>query len=215
MSSKRKRWEEAQRHELEYVETGKSKVWGIPHSLKFWMRFLHINNIDGWGVEVGCGLSGIYRFAPNVIGIDPIDFSDGCDNFQQGVGENLPFGDKTVDFVICCNTLDHCEDPQKVMSEMFRISNRVILWVYIHPRIVGCIMKIVDKMHPYRFTTEDIDSLLEPHSCVITKKYVSTFFDVHMKYTKSLSARLKLLVAHILGVRGLCVHLEVLKKGGT
>ncbi len=209
MSSKRERWEEAQRHELEYEETGKDKQWGIPHSLEFWKGYLCIDNIDGRGVEVGCGSNGIYRLAPNIVGVDPIDFSDGCENFKQGMGEDLPFEDKSVDFVICCNALDHCLDPQKVIDEMFRISDKVILWVYTHPRIVGWIMKVVDKMHPYRFTTEDIGNLLEPHSYVVTKKRVYTFFDLHLKYTKSLIVSFKLLIAHVLGVRALLMHMEV------
>lgn len=209
MSSKRERWEEAQRHELEYIETGKNMVWGIPHSLEYWKRFLHINNIDGRGVEIGCGPNGIYRFAQNIIGVDPLDFSGMCENFQQGMGEDLPFEDKSVDFVICCNALDHCMDPQKVMSEMFRISDRVVLWTYTHPRIVGRIMKIVDKIHPYRFTTNDVYDLLEPYSYVVTKRCVFTPFDFLLRQPKTFYASFKLLVAHILGVRGLCIHAEI------
>ena len=204
-----RKWKIAQEREKDYITTGKNLVWGTPHSLEFWQKFLRIDSLDGRGVEVGCGPNGAYKFASNVIGVDPIDFSYVCENFLQGVGEDLPFEDKSVDFVICCNTLDHCMDPQKVMSEMFRISNKVIVWVYVHPGIVGWIMKVIDKTHLYRFTPKDIYDFLEPYSCVITKKFTYTFFDVHLKCTKSTFASLRLLAAHILGVRALCIHAEI------
>ena len=205
----KQKWEEAQRREFEYTETGKDRVWGIPHSLVYWKQFLCLRNIDGCGVEIGCGRDGIYRFAPNITGIDPIDFSHLCTNFRQGMGEDLPFKDKSADFVICCNALDHCLDPQKVVSEIFRISNRFILWTYIHPRPIASVLNIVERTHPYHFTATDVDDLLADYPHVITRRYVSTFFDVHLKYTKSLFASLKLFVAHFLGVRGLCLHIEL------
>lgn len=201
-----RKWEIAQRHERAYIDTGKNLVWGTPHSLRYWKSFLKLDNIDGVGVEIGCGPNGIYKFASNIIGVDPIDFSHICDNFKQGMGENLPFEEKSIDFVICCNTLDHCMDPQKVINEMFRISNNIILWVNVQPHIVGLIMKFIDKTHPHRFTADDIEGLLSQQSCVITKKHTITFFEYHLKYTKSFIASIKLLMAHIFGVRGLCIH---------
>lgn len=212
MSNKRRRWERAQKRELEYIETGKDKVWEVPHSLPYWKRFLRLDNIDGCGVEIGCGRDGVYRFAPNIIGIDPIDFSHLCSNFRQGVGEDLPFEDKSVDFVVCCNTLDHCLDPQKVVSEIFRISNRFILWTYIHPHPVANVLNIVEQTHPYHFTTADVDNFLADYPHVITRRHIYTFFDVHLKHTKSLFGTFKLLVAHFLGVRGLCLHIEITEE---
>lgn len=43
----------------------------------------------------------------------------------------------------------------------------------------------------------------------IVKMEKSNFFDTHWRYTKSKFAKLKLFIAHILGVRSLCLHLEV------
>jgi len=209
MSNKQERWERAQVREREYIEAGKDKVWGIPHSLTFWKHQLHLDSVDGCGVEIGCGHDGIYRFAPNIIGIDPIDFSHLCANFQQGMGEDLPFEDKSVDFVICSNALDHCLDPQKVVSEVFRVSNRLILWTYIHPSAVASVLNMVERTHPYHFTAKDVDDLLVDYPHVVTKKHVSTFFETHLKHTKSLLASFTLLVAHFLGVRALCLHVEL------
>ena len=199
------RWCEAQKHEIDYIEKGKNKAWGTPHSLEYWKRFLHLENIEGKGVEVGCGPNGIYRFAPNIIGVDPIDFSDKCDNFIQGIGESLPFEDKSIDFVVCCNAVDHAMDPDKVMSEMFRVSDRVVLWVYVWPHWLSMVMKKLDPMHPYHLTQSDIKKLVSSHK--VAKRYRYTFFDEHVKHVNSFMALIKIVGAHILGVRGLCLHL--------
>lgn len=212
MSNKQKRWERAQKREREYMGSSKDVDWGIPHSLVYWKIFLHLDDIDGKGIEVGCGVNGIYRFAKNITGIDPIDFSEHSDNFIQGVGEELPFESSSVDFAICCNAIDHSQNPQQVMNEMFRVSSKIILWTYTYPPVVGWVMERIDKTHLFHFTEGDFWALLRGHRYRVIKKVRYTFFDVHMKYVKSLSAKLKLLTAHVLGVRGLCVHLEVTKK---
>lgn len=210
MSDLKKRWKEAQLHELNYVKTGRNKTWGTPHSLSYWMKFLHLDNIQGHGVEIGCGPNGIYKFAPNIVGVDPIDFSFVCDNFHQGMAENLPFGDKSVDFVICCNSLDHCMNPQKVVDEIFRVSDKLVLWTYVHPPIIAKIMLKYDRTHPFRFTFRDVTTLLEPYPHKLAKNQGYTFFDEHLKHVRSIVAKTKLVIAHILGIRGLCLHIEII-----
>jgi SAM-dependent methyltransferase len=39
-------------------------------------------------------------------------------------GENLPFKNKEFDYVICCQVLEHVEDPVKFLSEQFRVANK-------------------------------------------------------------------------------------------
>jgi len=205
--SKEQKWRVAQQHEREYVTSGRNLDWGTPRTLEYWKNFLRLDNINGIGVDVGCGPNGISRFADNIIGVDPIDYSDRIKNFKQGMGEDLPFDDNSVDFVICCNTLDHCLDPQKVVDEMFRISRRIIIWVYTHPRVVSMILCWLDKTHPYRFTKGDVEKLLSHHKFRVTKSFVYNF-DIHLKYVKSWKARFKLLVGRLVGVRGWSIHME-------
>ncbi len=210
MMSKEERWRFAQQHEREYFKLSKNLVWGTPHSLEYWEEFFGLDDVSGIGVEVGCGPNGIARFADNITGVDPLDYSDRIKNFKQGMGEDLPFDDNSVSFVICCNTLDHCLDPQKVVDEMFRISHRIIIWTYTHPRVVGTIMRWLDKTHPYRFTRGDVEKMLSHHKFRTTKSFIYNF-DTHLKYVKTWKARLKLLVGRLLGVRGWCIHVEVIR----
>ncbi len=42
--------------------------------------------------------------------------------FQQGDAEDLPFAEQTFDLVVSRYALHHCEDPQRVLTEMARVS---------------------------------------------------------------------------------------------
>ena len=44
--------------------------------------------------------------------------------FIEADGENLPFGDKEFDYVICSHVLEHVENPEKFLSEQFRVAKR-------------------------------------------------------------------------------------------
>lgn len=44
--------------------------------------------------------------------------------FINGEGENLPFRDKEFDYVICCQVLEHVDDPAVFIKEQCRVANR-------------------------------------------------------------------------------------------
>ncbi len=60
--------------------------------------------------------------------------------FLQADGENLPFKDKEFDYVICCQVLEHVENPEKFLAEQFRVAKRgfmetpSLLGEYLFPR---------------------------------------------------------------------------------
>jgi SAM-dependent methyltransferase len=60
--------------------------------------------------------------------------------FLQADGENLPFKDKEFDYVICCQVLEHVENPEKFLAEQFRVAKRgfmetpSLLGEYFFPR---------------------------------------------------------------------------------
>src|SRR6195952_983408 len=54
--------------------------------------------------------------------------------FLQADGENLPFKDKEFDYVICCQVLEHVENPVKFLSEQFRVSHKGYIEV---PSLIG------------------------------------------------------------------------------
>jgi len=49
-------------------------------------------------------------------------------------GENLPFGDKEFDYVICSHVLEHTEDPLAFVNEQARVSKRGYIEV---PSLIG------------------------------------------------------------------------------
>jgi SAM-dependent methyltransferase len=61
--------------------------------------------------------------------------------FLEADGENLPFKDKEFDYVICCQVLEHVENPVKFLSEQFRVAKRgyietpSLLGEHLFPRV--------------------------------------------------------------------------------
>ncbi len=54
--------------------------------------------------------------------------------FLQADGENLPFKDHEFDYVICCQVLEHVENPEKFLAEQFRVARRGFLET---PSLIG------------------------------------------------------------------------------
>jgi len=109
-------------------------------------------------IDVGCGnkpyASLFAAFTKKYVGVD-VD-PQVADVVARG--EKLPIKKNSFDLVLCFQTLEHCEYPQKVIAEMYRVLRRggcVILsthgaWMY-HP----C-------PHDYfRWTNEGLEKLFE------------------------------------------------------
>jgi len=71
---------------------------------------------DGWILDCGAGRRPIYY--PNVINYEIVDY-DTTDII--GVGEALPFNDKSFDAVISIAVLEHVRDPFTCASELVRV----------------------------------------------------------------------------------------------
>lgn len=193
-------WQTSQQHELEYTKKKETSIWQIPYSLKYWKNFLHLNSVEGQGIEIGCGNNGIYNFTSNVIGLDSINFHK--PNFIQATAEYLPFS--KANFIILCNSLDHCQNPSKVLKESSRLTSNLILWIYTYPKIVSFILSQFDPIHPYHFTKSQLNKLLNTY----IKVYQSLFSPLNFwHYTKSKKMKLKLFVMYLLNIKGICIHL--------
>jgi len=196
-------WTKAQQHEKDYFTSGKNKQWKTPHSLKYWLNFLNINNPTGKGLEIGCGPNGLYNYTDTVIGVDSINYHN--PNFVQATAEHLPFQLKTFDFVILCNSLDHCQNPQKVIEEVTQISNKLIVWSNTFPTIISQLISTFDKTHPHHFTIKELKELFK--SFVLTTQTQKSIYSWHGK-NATFKGKLKLFLASLLGVKGVCLHLE-------
>lgn len=196
-------WVKAQQHEKEYFTSGKNKQWKTPHSLNYWKEFLSISYFYGKGLEIGCGPNGLYNFTNCVIGVDPINYHK--HNFINCVGEQLPFQFKSFDFIICCNSLDHSQNPEQIVSEMLRLSNKIIIWTNIFPKKLQWILTKIDKTHPHHFNVKSLMKLFPEMYCSIFIQ--KSIYSWHGK-NATLRGKLKLFFASLLGVKGICLHLR-------
>ncbi|HEX9037157.1 MAG TPA: bifunctional 2-polyprenyl-6-hydroxyphenol methylase/3-demethylubiquinol 3-O-methyltransferase UbiG [Ktedonobacterales bacterium] len=88
-----------------------------------------------WGLDVGCGggllAEELARWGCAVTGIDPASralavaaehaAASGLDiHYVAGAGEALPVGSEAYHIVVCCDTLEHVEDPERVVGEIAR-----------------------------------------------------------------------------------------------
>jgi len=199
-----KDWIKAQKHEKEYYDSGKNKQWQTPHSLSYWLNFLQIKTLNDKYLEIGCGPNGLYHFTDTTIGIDSINHHR--KNFIISTGEFLPFKQNSFITAICCNSLDHCKDPKQVISEMIRTSNNLIIWSNVFPSYIKYIMNKTDSIHLYHFTKTDLQKLFPHHT--ITKQIQKSIFSWHGKIA-SRSGKFKLFIASLLGIKGICLHMEI------
>ncbi len=87
-------------------------------------------------LDIGCGggflAEEFARLGCQVTGIDPSEPSLATArahalqaglaiDYQQGVGEQLPFADASFDLVSCCDVLEHVSDLERVIAETARV----------------------------------------------------------------------------------------------
>ncbi len=95
--------------------------------------------------------------------------------FLSADGENLPFKDKEFDYVICCHVLEHVENPEKFLSEQFRVAKKgyietpSLLGEYLSPKDshrwilheINNILYLVEKKKINFSSTYDLGDLIQ------------------------------------------------------
>lgn len=76
-------------------------------------------------VDIGCGEKPYQKYvsANSYIGIDVEVSGRNNDTKLPDLyydGENLPFENDSIDFILCTEVLEHCLEPEKIVSEMHR-----------------------------------------------------------------------------------------------
>ncbi|MCD4653039.1 class I SAM-dependent methyltransferase [bacterium] len=103
-------------------------VLRILNGLSF-SNLLDIGCADGYGPAIIR-----YLFDVNVVGLDLSDRAlvRGREMFMvKGAAadaQSLPFSDKSFDATLCTEVLEHVVDPEKVISEMIRVSRKFVLF---------------------------------------------------------------------------------------
>lgn len=100
------------------------------------LAFKTFSEPSGLILDIGCGSLTYPAHLPDaggVVGIDPMlgqqprGFA-----FVQGIGEYLPFRDKTFDHVVYASSLDHLMDPKRSLTEAARClkdGGHISLWL--------------------------------------------------------------------------------------
>jgi SAM-dependent methyltransferase len=83
-------------------------------------------------LEIGCGTGSLRGYVPRrrYWGLDPLLGEPGAaveavdagpSRFVRGVGEKLPFADASFESAMICETLDHANEPARVIEEARRV----------------------------------------------------------------------------------------------
>lgn len=186
---KRERWGKAQKSEAEYF---KHSGWRglaahrpepshpIAH-LPVDSEFFRDKNI----LAIGCDPASTVHYINNakmIIGIEPLAYH--WRNYYEkstvehvaGIGEALPFRDKTFDVVVSLNVLDHVIWPELVIREASRVlrdGGTLLLRVNLYPLpgIIRSLLPVVDRSHPHHFSKNDVRRLLESAGLTIYYQY--------------------------------------------
>jgi SAM-dependent methyltransferase len=100
-------------------------------------------------LDLGCGRGGVvellWRDVGLAAGLDPDAPSLSGHRAPgmpvvRGVGEHLPFGDKSFDLIVCVWVLEHLEDPVRTLREVRRVLRPAGHFVFVTPNMRNPLM---------------------------------------------------------------------------
>ena len=159
--------------------------------LKYFSKFIDVHeNLKI--LQVGCAAEDVINYFKigELYSIDPLanfykekfKFNYENTNFIQARGEEIPFEDNFFDIVLLTNVLDHCELPDKVLSEICRVlknngifyfENNIYQKRFIQiGKLYGKINnlftgKIFNIHHPFMFTYQDLKNILSKNFTIL------------------------------------------------
>ncbi len=197
MKVSKKRWTKAQDYEKDFwlknkktvnnkviEENLKNYAKNIKKELRLYTRLNKNSNI----LQIGAGYRDVINFwdigrrfmIDSLTGFYLKNFPVKKNNirFTQGIGENLPYKSNYFDVILMMNVLDHTQEPEKVLSEIYRtLKKKGILYLTINSfsrtsSMIRYFLEIfqIDKGHPHTFTCEKIDELLRRKNFKMIKR---------------------------------------------
>jgi SAM-dependent methyltransferase len=187
-----------------YPKTNKEEDFLLSTSGVLKKHNINFNDLENKTlVDLGCGpygeIAGIkilekknQIFLKKIIGIDPLmDFYKKeiglikkAENLEliNAKGEEIPLETESVDIVISSNALDHCDVPEKTISEVERILKKDGFF-YINVHVLNAkysflsnILKFFDKNHPHHFTELKLEGLLKKQFKNVEKNSSTNIF---------------------------------------
>jgi ubiquinone/menaquinone biosynthesis C-methylase UbiE len=118
------------------------------------------------GLDIGCGkqpYKEIYNCHYTGIDIPSIQMNDAKNkpNFFA-IGENLPFKDKTFDFISCYSVIPYVENINKFLNELYRVSKNDCIAV-ITIMNLRSLSQDPDTNYPNKFSSKELTKKLEEH----------------------------------------------------
>ena len=113
--------------------------------------------------------------------------------YVKGCGESLPFEDKEFSLVIIDNVLDHTQEPEKVLREIYRVlMKNGLMFFTVNIRtnwgtfLHSILAKLnVDKGHPHSYSPKSIQNILKKHGFKILYEEHEDYNKIKKIYLKS------------------------------
>ena len=159
-------------------------------------------------LEIGSGPAGALTFidSEHKYAVDPLEemytgnkqwqkFRDPRVKYYKAMGEDLPFETDFFDLIIIDNVLDHCENPDLVISEMDRVlqsggfiffrQNLYSGWGKIMRNVME--IMLIDKGHPFTFKRKELIRKFESKNWIIRSITDSGYAGTWIRELKSAS----------------------------
>jgi 2-polyprenyl-3-methyl-5-hydroxy-6-metoxy-1,4-benzoquinol methylase len=218
------RWKKAQQYEKKFWENQADQTSKEGEDRFRWYKQrsdLVIERVEAYlkgfdtitALEIGSGPIGLINYlrADERYALDPLeDFNqtipeivkarDPEVQYRQGTGETVSSLKKTFNFIILDNVLDHCQDPVKVLAEIYKnLEKSGVLFFSINIYtpfgvMVRNAMEIfeIDKGHPFNFTEKSIRSMLTGAGFKIISPKTSDYKIQRRHYIRSSNYKHKL-----------------------
>ena len=88
-----------------------------------------IKHLPGYTLDLGCGIGDFLRFNKGAVGVDinsecvKYCLSEGLNAVRMEI-DQLPFKASEFDSLIMDNILEHIENPNRILSEVYRVLNQ-------------------------------------------------------------------------------------------
>lgn len=158
-----------------------------------WFAFYHGNPVQKWWkrniaktvwewiphssklLDIGCGSSPIIGHYKRAIGIDKNDSKIKFmrekfpDNFFVSMNSTDKFKNNSFDFVLCIEVIEHSKEPEKIISEISRVTKAYGRAIIATPDYSKKLWHIAEKFTPYKeehctkFTKELLEEMCRKH----------------------------------------------------
>ncbi|HPH52029.1 MAG TPA: class I SAM-dependent methyltransferase [Candidatus Portnoybacteria bacterium] len=168
----------------------RDKVNDYFNKFRFLQEIIKITGINDNSeiLDIGCGIKTVLHFLPGKIkiGVDSLadeyikiyDYPKDI-KIEKSFGENLKFKNNSFDVVFMTNALDHTKNPQKVVSEIFRVLRSGGYFALTNELVKKDFKR--DKAHPNNLQEQDISELLSGKFNIVFKRF-SAWFGLRQYY---------------------------------